>query len=101
MRILISGSQNFQNLDSVEFWLSLNFSTESDILIINGETNVDALLEKWAIDNDIAYESDLEDLNRSIVSVDKTIIFYDGKDPISMYIIGLALKHKKHLEVLF
>ena len=101
MKVFISGSEKFDNIDEVEFWLTTNFSIPTDTLLISGNTNVDALLEKWAIENDADYEIMLEDYDQAITAANRVVCFYDGRDVSTVYIIGQVLKARKNLEVLF
>ena len=112
MRILIAGSREYENLNSVREWMKAHLSV-IDTLICGDARGVDAIAYDYALKlfvPSVMYTAHWELHGNSagyirnelmVNDADKVVVFWDGKSKGSKHTIDLALKHKKDLEVIF
>ena len=113
MRICIAGSRQLKKLELIDDWLQRNFDPVEDTLILGGAEGADKRAEEYAKRTSLSYkiyEAEWDVFGKSAVPIrnlemvqesDKTVCFWDGKSRGTKSTIEFALRHRKHLEVIF
>lgn len=99
MKLGVIGSRNFTNYTQLAKYLSKKMDVEK--IISGGSEGADKLAEKYAIDNDIPFESYPLDKQAIVRNSDMVIAFWDGKSSGTQEVLQIAKKAGKRIEVVF